>query len=64
MRKLSTILLGLILVSLASLLALSLWLGQPTQTITHRILFASSKALSQPYNQSTFGRAQSLHQSI
>ena len=51
MRKLSTILLGLILVSLASLLALSLWLGQPTQTITHRILFASSKALSQPYNQ-------------
>ena len=51
MRKLSTILLGLILVSLASLLALSLWLGQPSQTITHRILFASSKALSQPYNQ-------------
>ena len=50
MRKLSTILLGLILVSLASLLALSLWLGQPTQTITHHILFASSKALSQPYN--------------
>ena len=51
MRKLSTILLGLVLVSLASLLALSLWLRQPIQTMTHRILFASSKALSQPYNQ-------------
>ena len=51
MRKLSTILLGLVLISLASLLALSLWLGQPAQTITHRILFASSKALSHPYNQ-------------
>ena len=50
MRKLSTILLGLVLVSLASLLALSLWLRQPIQTMTHRILFASSKALSQPYN--------------
>ena len=51
MRKLSTILLGLVLVSLASLLALSLWLRQPIQTMRHRILFASSKALSQPYNQ-------------
>ena len=51
MRKLSTILLGLVLISLASLLALSLWLGQPAQTITRRILFASSKALSHPYNQ-------------
>lgn len=32
MRKLSTILLGLVLISLASLLALSLWLGQPAKT--------------------------------